>query len=209
MSLHLFSVALMSISSNTDSFAIAVAYGIKKVRIGILPNFSIGVVSSFGTFVSMSIGETIGNYLPRSISSTFGSGVLIAIGLFGIWSAIVQARQHQKIANRRPIESSDRLENHIHIAQIFTKNTQRYINFKESIPLAFSLTINNISGGIGAGISRLNIPLTTGLTFILAILAIVAGCALGEKFAKKMTESSATLLSSILIVFIGIYEYFN
>jgi putative sporulation protein YtaF len=171
MSLHLFSVALMSISSNTDSFAIAVAYGIKKVRIGILPNFSIVVVSSFGTFVSMSIGETIGNYLPRSISNTIGSGVLIAIGLFGIWSAIVQARQHQKIAKRRPIESSDRLENYIYIAQIFTKNTQRYINFKESVLLAFSLTINNVGGGIGAGISHLNIPIATGLTFILAILS--------------------------------------
>jgi putative Mn2+ efflux pump MntP len=71
------------------------------------------------------------------------------------------------------------------------------------------LTINNIGGGIGAGISGLNVTLTTGLTFVLAILALICGSALGDKFAKRMTDFWAGFSSASLIILIGIYEYFN
>jgi putative sporulation protein YtaF len=217
MSLQILSIALMSISSNTDSFAIAIAYGIRRVRIAILPNLLIASVSSFGTFLSMSLGQTIGGYLPRSISTMLGSGVLISIGILGISGAIWQERQRRKIEkyhqeNPVKLRSIDPLrdpESYIVPLSIPSNNSSRYMTIKESIPLAFSLTINNIGGGIGAGIANLNVPFTTGLTFILAIVAILVGCTLGQKFAKKMTEYSAHLLSSISIILIGIYEYFN
>jgi putative sporulation protein YtaF len=217
MSLQIFSIALMSISSNTDSFAIAIAYGIRKIRIAILPNLLIASVSSFGTFLSMSLGQTIGGYLPRSISTMLGSGVLISIGILGILGAIWQEQQRRKIekyhqenpVKLRSIDPLCETESYIVPLSIPPKNSSRYMTIKESIPLALSLTINNIGGGIGAGIANLNVPFTTGLTFILAILAILVGCTLGQKFAKKMTEYSAHLLSSISIILIGIYEYFN
>jgi putative sporulation protein YtaF len=217
MSLHLFSIALISTSSNIDSFAIAIAYGIRKVRIAILPNLLIATVSSFGTFLSMSLGQTIGGYLPRSISTMLGSVVLISIGILGMSAAILQERQRHKIEkywqenyNRlKSIDSPQERENYIDIPAIPPIDKSRYMTIKESIPLAFSLTINNIGGGIGAGIANLNVPFTTALTFILAILAILIGCALGQNFARKMTEYWAHLLSSISIILIGIYEYFN
>ena len=217
MSLHIFSIALISTSSNIDSFAIAIAYGIRKVRIAILPNLLIASVSSFGTFLSMSLGQTIGGYLPRSISTMLGSGVLISIGILGISTAILQERQRRKIekyrqenyAKLRSIDPLQTREHYIDIPPIPPINKSRYMTVKESIPLAFSLTINNIGGGIGAGIASLNVPFTTGLTFIFAILAILIGCALGQNFAKKMTEYWAHLLSSISIILIGIYEYLN
>jgi putative sporulation protein YtaF len=217
MSLQILSIALMSISSNTDSFAIAIAYGIRRVRIAILPNLLIASVSSFGTFLSMSLGQTIGGYLPRSISTMLGSGVLISIGILGISGAIWQERQRRKIekyhqenpVKLRSIDPLCEIESYIVPLSIPSNNSSRYMTIKESIPLAFSLTINNIGGGIGAGIANLNVPFTTGLTFILAIVAILVGCTLGQKFAKKMTEYSAHLLSSISIILIGIYEYFN
>jgi putative sporulation protein YtaF len=217
MSLHIFSVVLISISSNTDSFAIAIAYGIRKIRIAILPNLVIASVSSFGTFLSMSLGQTIGGYLPRSISTMLGSGVLISIGILGMSGAIWQERQRRKIekyrqensVKLRSIYALQEIESCIAPLQTADRNSSRYMTIKESIPLAFSLTINNIGGGVGAGIANLNVPFTTGITFILAILAILIGCTLGQKFAKNMTEYWAHLLSSISIILIGIYEYFH
>jgi putative sporulation protein YtaF len=217
MGLQILSIALMSISSNTDSFAIAMAYGIRKVRIAILPNLLIASVSSFGTFLSMSLGQTIGGYLPRSISTMLGSGVLISIGILGMSGAIWQEKQRRKIEKYKR-ENSDKLrsiyllqevEGYINPLQTPSRNNSRYMTIKESIPLAFSLTINNIGGGIGAEIANLNVPFTTGITFIFAVLAILVGCTLGQKFAKKMTEYWAHLLSSISIILIGIYEYLN
>jgi putative sporulation protein YtaF len=204
MSLHLFSIALISISSNTDSFAVAIAYGIKKMRITIGANLLIAIISSLGTFISMSVGEIINGYLPQSIANTLGSGVLISIGIFGMWQTIHQERKHQKLAKYNRQNLNIDLP-----PQRIGYRSASSIDFKQSIPLAFSLTINNIGGGIGAGMSGLNTALTTGVTFGLAILAIFSGSILGEKFARRMTESWAGFLSSSLIVAIGIYEYFN
>jgi putative sporulation protein YtaF len=226
MGLHIFSVILISISSNTDSFAVAIAYGIKQVRITIGANLLIAIVSSFGTFLSMSIGQIISGYLPHSIASMLGSGVLISIGILGMLQTIQQEWNRRKIEQYTQQESysvssffhqSQSLalrDNNTHEKYIDNplnkiRDRSRSIGIKQSIPLAFSLTLNNIGGGIGAGISGLNITLTTGLTFILAVLAIISGATLGGRIARRMTEFWAVLLSSTLIITIGIYEYFN
>ena len=226
MSLHIFSIALISISSNIDSFAVALAYGIKKVKITITANLLIAIVSSLGTFLSMSVGQMISGYLPRSIASILGSGVLIVIGIFGMWQTIQQEHQRRRIEKYKQRQNSsvssyfyqarsanfqaDEIDkNYIERPLTDIKSIWEYMNVKDSIPLAFSLTINNIGGGIGAGISGLNVTLTTGATFTLAILAILCGSALGEKFARKMTDFWAGFLSSSSIISLGIYEYFN
>ncbi len=226
MSLHIFSIALISISSNTDSFAVAIAYGIKKIRITICANLLIAVVSSLGTFLSISVGQMISGYLPRSTASILGSGVLISIGIFGMWQTIRQEHQRRKIEKYKQQQNfsvssyfyqaqsadlkADKIDkNYIDSPTKDIKNILGYIKMKDSIPLAFSLTINNIGGGIGAGISGLNATITTGSTFVLAILALICGSALGEKFAKRMTTFWAGFSSSSLIILIGIYEYFN
>ncbi len=220
MSLHILSIALISISSNTDSFAVAVAYGIKKIRITIQANLLIAIVSSLGTFLSMSVGETIGSYLPKWIASILGSGVLISIGLFGLWQTFKHERDRRARAksdrknfisidvNTSPLEDSD-YQNYIKKSSAKIGNRSRSIDARQSLPLAFGLTINNIGGGIGGGISGINPVLTTVITFILSILAISIGSALGEKFARRMTASLAGILSSILIIAIGVYECFN
>ena len=63
MSIHILSSVIISVSSNIDEFAVAVAYGIKKVRISSSANLLIAIISSLGTFLSMSIGEMISGYL--------------------------------------------------------------------------------------------------------------------------------------------------
>ena len=201
MSLHILSVVLISISSNTDSFAVAIAYGIKQLRITHLANFTIATISSIGTFASMSIGALISNYLPRSSANTLGSGVLIAIGLVGLWQTSEHEHQRRKI---RQLTQPD--------LDLLVKDPQqrrKYLKAKQALPLAFSLTINNIGGGIGAGISGLNATLTTLVTFGLALLAMSIGSSLGKKFARQMTEFWAGILSASLIILLGIYEYFN
>jgi putative Mn2+ efflux pump MntP len=80
---------------------------------------------------------------------------------------------------------------------------------KESITLAFALTINNLAGGVGAGLSGLSIPLTTAITFVLSVLAIICGYFLGEKFTTKLSGKTAGILSASLIICIAIYEFFN
>ncbi|AEF16908.1 sporulation protein YtaF [Thermoanaerobacterium xylanolyticum LX-11] len=198
--MHVISSLLFSISANIDNFTVAIAYGIKKIRIGILSNILIALVSGIGTFLSMSIGLLINRFLPTNISNIVGSLILIMLGLWFILD-------YYKKRKTDTFNFKNNYEILIN-SKITDMDNSKYIDMKESIILAFGLTINNLGLGIGASITGLNIYFTTLLTIIFSLLSILLGFMLGNTYLAKIFGNYAPLVSGILIVFLGIYEIF-
>lgn len=227
---HLLSSFVLCFSSNVDNFAVAVAYGVKKLRIGWLSNCLIALVSALGTLLSLSVGAAIERYLPDPVANAIGSAVLVAIGIWGIWDTFEREKKRNRVKLRQlrrsmvaagvdsafipqldaksepidPLSYASYLEN----PEIADVDRSGEIDVKEAIALSFGLTINNLGTGVGAGISGLNIGLTTVLTFVSSILAVLIGYLLGEQFTTKMTGISAGVLSGVMIIVLGVYEYF-
>ncbi|WP_242846022.1 manganese efflux pump [Clostridium novyi] len=82
------------------------------------------------------------------------------------------------------------------------------IDLKESLALALALTINNFGLGLGASIAGLNIVLTVLFTFLSSVLTIKLGEVTGKKYLSKVFGKYASLISSIIIIIIGLYELF-
>jgi putative sporulation protein YtaF len=205
---HLLSSILLAISSNVDNFAIGVAYGVKRIRIGIFSNLIIALFSGLGTYCSMSVGAMIGRFLSVHLAKFLGSGALVLIGIWGIWDAL-QTEEQEKRKQKKTSVNELSYTTFIKEPERADLDKSRFIDVRESITLALALTINNIAGGVGAGLSGLNIPMTTFLSFILSILGIFLGYFLGEKFTSKMSGKCSGILSALLIICIGIYEYFS
>ena len=239
---HLLSSVLLSVTSNVDALAVALAYGVKNLKIGLWSNLLISVVSTGGTVLSMSVGAVIGRYLPSSVANFVGSAVLVAIGLWGIWETLERDKKRTQLRAARKkvtrtlvaagVYSSDFFQTGAATVQevsdnplaelmedfsyeSFLENPEKadkdrsgYIDVKESISLAFGLTINNLGGGVGAGISGLNIVMTSILTLTVSVLAIGVGYFMGHRLAANMTSIWTGILSGSLIVALGIYEYF-
>lgn len=224
---HLLSSFVLSSSINIDNFAVGIAYGIKKLRINILGNLLIAFVSGVGTFVSMSAGKVISDYLPHALSNALGSGALVAFGIWSIWATLRVAKKRKKesalmghkkervsVLNReRQASTASSLgdfsyESYIEHPEKADIDKSGYIEPKESIALACSLTINNLGCGVGAGISELSIVLTPVLTFIFSFLGITVGYILGSSFTAKMSGIWAGIVSGCLILGLGGYEYF-
>lgn len=235
---HLLSSFFLSTASNIDNFAVAIAYGVKKLRIGWLSNLLIALVSALGTILSMSVGAVISHHLPPPVANLLGSGMLIAIGILGIWDTLERERKRarQKIrrnqrtrfmvmagspsqfaATKVPEEeiatgsgSLNQLsyETFLENPEQADKDRSGHIDVKEAISLAFGLTINNLSSGVGAGIAGLNIAFTATLTFIFSIVLVIGGYFLGDRLATRMTGIWTGVVSGLMIISIGIYEYF-
>ncbi|BAU13738.1 manganese efflux pump MntP [Leptolyngbya sp. NIES-3755] len=227
---HLFSSFVLCFSSNVDNFAVAVAYGVKKLRIGWLSNCLIALVSALGTLLSLSVGAAIERYLPDPVANVIGSAVLVAIGIWGIWDTFEREKKRNRVKLRQirrsmvaagvdsafipqldaraesidPLSYASYLEN----PEIADVDRSGEIDAKEAIALSFGLTINNLGTGVGAGISGFNIALTTVLTFVCSILAVMVGYLLGEQSTSKMTGISAGVLSGVMMIVLGVYEYF-
>ena len=242
--MNFLSSILLSTSSNVDNFAVAIAYGVKKLKIDPLSNLLIALVSAVGTLLSLSVGAVIGRYLPSEVANLLGSGMLMAIGILGVWDTLEREKKKNRKEARQVkmtrsltaagIHRSDYEPNYSQSALLiedsfarpaallndiayesFLENPEKadadrsgHIEFKESIAIAFSLTINNLGSGVGAGIAGLNVIATTALTFFFSLLAIMLGYLLGTQNILKLTGAWVGVLSGCSMMLLGIYEYF-
>ncbi len=236
--MHLISAFLLAIASNVDNFAVGIAYGMKKLKIGILTNLFIALVSAIGTFLSISVGEDINNYLSVDVANVLGSLVLVAVGIWSIeetfkregkrakkkakmrqeMRVLVAAGSNRMMSDTITDDSSQEFsqeflqefsyENFLENPEKADLDRSGYIDVRESIALAFGLTLNNLGSGVGGGISHLNAVITTFLVFTLSLLGMSGGYLLGDRFTTRVSGFWAGIISGVLVIIIGVYEYF-
>ena len=231
--MQLISIFLLAITANIDNFAVAIAYGLKKLKISISANLFIALVSAIGTFLSISVGLVLRSSCSIEVANGLGSGTLIALGGWGIWRTLGQEKKYRRKTARLNQErvpaavggsSAPRFDDASPFSQEFLQefsyenflehpekadtDNSGYIDIREAIALAFGLSLNNLGVGVGAGISGFNVGLTTGLTLGLSLLAMSLGYGLGHHFGAKTSRLWAGLLGSSLITVVGIYECF-
>ncbi|MBN3947036.1 MAG: manganese efflux pump [Nostoc sp. NMS7] len=204
---HLGSSFLLSVSSNIDNFALGIASGAKNLKIGRLSNLTIAIFSAIGAFISMSLGEKLGRFLSADLANLLGFIALLSVGFWGLWDTF---RLHKKETLNQKTPSVNQLDYTIFIEKPETADldNSHFIDVRESLTLALALTINNVAGGFGAGLSGLNIPVTTFLTFFFSLLAIEFGYFMGKKFTSRISAKWSGIISASLIICLAVYEYF-
>ncbi len=83
------------------------------------------------------------------------------------------------------------------------------INIKEALIVALGLTFNNLGTGVAASITGVNIQLTVISTFVLSILTIIFGVAIGNHVLGDILGKYAALFSGVLLIILGIIEFVN
>ena len=195
---------LLGVSTNVDNLAVGAAYGVKRVRIGLAANLLIAFFNAAGTFLSMSAGRTVAGFFPESLGGTIGAGVIILVGLWGLFDAWR--------ANDYPDEKQNAVIEMFCVGYIcrypdvLDVDHSRRIEFKEAFPLAMGLTITNLATGIGAGLAGLNTGFLTAVMFVFSMLGIWFGYGLGKTFSVFLTGKWPDIISGILLIGVGLYE---
>lgn len=200
---NILSSLLFSISSNLDSIVIGIAYGIKKIKMGLLSNILIGIITTFSTFISMYIGKIILNFISINLANLIGSSVIIIFGLYFLLESIINLYKNNKKIKSISLKNSD---NMLEYAQKTDKDSSKYIDIKESITVGFSLAFNNIGTGIVASVVGIKVLWVIIFTFIFSILFILLGIYIGNNFIGKVLGKFAPLLSGVLLIVLGIIE---
>lgn len=199
------SALLFSLSSNLDNVVVGIAYGIKKLKIGILANLIIAVITSTGTFLSMSLGAYISKFLPHSVANALGAGTIIILGGYFVTQSIIKLANNTKSKELALKNITDMIE----YAEKSDLDKSGDINIKEALLVAFGLTFNNLGTGVAASITGVSIQFTIISTFILSILTIIFGIAVGNHVLGKFSGKYAPLFSGILLILLGIIEFLN
>lgn len=199
------SALLFSISSNLDNIVVGMAYGIKKIKIPWFPNIIIAFITSLGTFLSMIVGSYISDFLPSSISNSIGATIIILLGVYFLIQSILNIIKQKKSKEIALKDINDMVE----YAEKSDLDKSGDISIKESIFVALGLTINNLGNGIAASITGVSIHFTVLFTFILSIVLISSGEAIGHHVIGRFCGKYAPLISGILLIILGLIEILN
>ncbi|MGF1481670.1 MAG: hypothetical protein ACFB4I_19660 [Cyanophyceae cyanobacterium] len=82
------------------------------------------------------------------------------------------------------------------------------VSLKSAFVVGLVLTSTNLGTGIGAGIAQLNIALTSCLSFFSSLLLVGSASVLGS-FATALWTGRLELLSGILLISLGLYQFFD
>lgn len=206
--MHILSILLFVISSSLDNFVVGLSYGIKKIKISFFNNLIIAFISGIGTLMSMFLGKVFSVYIPPKLSGYVGSILLILLGLYFLFDFFRLKLSNENFKrkksnnNKQKIDFCDEILKHPELAD---KDNSHNIEFRESIILGFVLSLNNMGLGIGASIIGLNIYVCSIFSMIFSLIFIQAGFYIGDSLFSELFSKYATLISSAVIISLGIY----
>lgn len=199
------SALLYSLSSNLDNLVIGIAYGVKKIKIGITPNLIIATVTSIGTLISMSVGKFISGFLPTSLTNMLGAVIIMLLGLYFLIQSILKLipkSYSNSLALKNVAEIMD-------YAEKSDSDNSGTLNIKEAFVVSLGLMLNNLGTGLAASITGVNVSITVICTFILSIALLMLGKSIGHNVLGSICGKYAPLISGVLLIILGIFELIN
>lgn len=199
------SALLYSLSSNLDNLVVGIAYGIKKINISIIANLTIAIITSMGTLLAMSIGTYITNFFPISVTNSVGSVIIIILGTYFVLQSILNLKNNNKAKDIALKNATDMVE----YAEKSDFDNSGDLNIKEASLVGIGLMLNNLGTGLAASITGVNLQITVISTFIFSILILLLGKFIGNNVLGSFCGKYAPLFSGILLIILGIIEFFN
>lgn len=186
--MHWIAIILIGIAANLDNLGIGLAYGIKRVKIPVLSNAVIALISMIVTYAAVTAGSVVINFVSTDFANLIGSLLLCAIG---IWTLLSSRFSKQGI-----------LEN----PEVFDEDKNHIISIREAMTLGFVLSANCLAGGMALGANGISAIWTVISIGAFSFITVGAGVHFGVLLTKTFIGRYSTAISGWLLILIGIIE---
>jgi len=184
---------LIALANNVDNLGARIAYSIDGVKISTLVNLWIAVITFIISTASASSGAFVAGSLGTKAASVTAMVLLVALGFWLILRGWKKPKHPHHSWNTN-------------LWAIFDTDLSKHIDFKEGTILGIALSINNIGGGLSAGMIGINAYFVGLLSAILSFVALWAGNHLADFFIRRHIADKAAVISGFLLIAIGIKQ---
>lgn len=184
---------ILAIASSIDSLGIGISYGIKNTKISFIGKIILFIISISTTYISILFGDFIQSIFPNSIPKLIGSFILIFMGIY----IYLEAIRIQKNSFNINTKSSN-------------LNNSKVIDLKQSLLLAFSLSLDSFGIGICGSIVDINLTFFPLLVSIFQSFFLSIGTFLGIHINNFCTlpKNIWSMISGGLLIMIGFVKLF-
>jgi putative sporulation protein YtaF len=211
-------ILLLSLSCNLDNVAIGLSYGLRGIRLPLLSNLLIAILTSGGTLVFIVFGHQIVTVLSPKNAVLTGSIILMVMGVWVLAQEFWGHHREDPDSNPpMPAPSADdptkkslwlQITHILKDPSLADKDTSGHIDFKESLLLSLALMLNNIPNGLAAGMLRLPAFVTASIVGLLSILTFLIGIGAGKSLGHRWLGQWAGTISGVLLITLGVVEIF-
>jgi len=148
-------------------------------------------------------GSEISVLMNKQVASILNMLLLTAIGLWFILEPFI--RKSSPMGEHEMTEKKSIwyvLMNPEHADMDNSKD----IDFKEATVLGIALSLNNIGGGLGAGMIGLNSLLVGFFSAVISFIALWAGNYITGIFLRGRLGNAATIVAGLVLIAIGIEQ---
>ncbi|WP_408956653.1 sporulation membrane protein YtaF [Natroniella sp. ANB-PHB2] len=217
MTINLIAAFILAFAVSLDGFTVGVTYGLKGIKIDILPLLIISIASGFTMMIAMSIGNVLTSFISPVWAERVGGLILIVIGIWLFYQSL-----HILLA-----DSSDEIEGAeldfkellsirisslgliVNILQEPVKADFDYsgaISRKEAVFLGVALAMDAFGGGIGAGLAGYQPLFTSVSTFICKFFLLLLGIHLGKNINLSRFGNKVKLLPGLILILLGLIQ---
>ena len=211
----LFSSILLAISTSIDSFGIGITYGVKNTKISLPAILILIIISMSITSLSLCFGNILLLILPDFILYFLGSFLLILMGVFIIFQSIYKPKKLKKKDYSKKtyhffIESLGLTIQIIKDPISSDLDNSKNIDWKEALYLGIALSIDSFCIAISGTFLGINSFIFPIMVASFQIIFISFGKFIGKNFIKllNISDNMCSILSGILLIFIGIAKFF-
>ncbi len=201
---YLFYTVFIALVNNLNNFGVRIAYSLRGIKITTFKNLWISVITFFISTSAAFSGELMSRLFSKNSSSVIS---MILLTVIGLWIIVEPYMKKDSDASKKGVHDADSKS----IWHVFLNpehadmDNSKNIDFNEARVLGIALSLNNIGGGLGAGLIGLNSWLVGLLSAVISFLALWAGN-VTEFFMKWKLGNAANIIAGVVLIAIGIEQ---
>ena len=197
-------IIIIALVNNLDNIGVRIAYSIRGIKISTAINLWISVITFIISALAAFSGTLLSEYLNKQLSSIIS---MLLLSIIGLWIIVEPFIKKNNELLEEPDEAKGKGIWHVFINPHHAdRDGSKHIDFQEATVLGIALSINNIGGGMGAGMLGLNSLLVGLFSAIFSFIALWAGNYIAEFFVRWKLGNAATIMAGTVLIIIGLEQ---
>ncbi|AXF55881.1 sporulation membrane protein YtaF [Salicibibacter kimchii] len=207
---------VLAFAVSVDAFGVGMTYGMRKVKISMLPVVLIGLFSFISALMAGWFAEVVFQYIPAQVADYLGGTILIAVGAWAIYQGTRSKEQPQRPPVRKKREGTMvnwEIKKLGLVIQVLRKPTAAdmdgsgTISIKEAMLLGFALALDAFGAGFGAAMLGYPMLVFAVFVFVMCSVFLVFGKKGGYKLSGHKAINKLVFLPGLLIICIGLLNF--
>ncbi|KUO48972.1 MAG: hypothetical protein APF76_10080 [Desulfitibacter sp. BRH_c19] len=213
--MEILSVILFALAVSVDGFGVGLAYGMRSIRISLVPLLVICVTSALAITISMYFGTLVASLFTPETAGRLGAFILILVGIwiiFEAWSKWKRVNEPDKNTENDPCLMRFKIPGLGIVIQILKEPEEAdfdrsgNINTKEALFLGFALAMDALGAGFGAAVAGYQMLLVPIFVGTFKFMLVSGGLWLGRKSCFSSLGITGSLLPGIILIMLGISQ---